>query len=265
MRPSSGSETAIPAQAGKSARKGLHNMKITTVLFDLDGTLLPMDQDEFTRGYFGLLTKKLAPAGYDPGKIIDAVWAGTAAMVRNDGSRTNEAAFWQEFARLFGRGALADRPLFDEFYRKEFQAANAFCGRNSQAAEAVRAMQRAGCRVALATNPIFPEAGTHARIRWAGLEPDDFELCTTYENSHWCKPDPNYYREILDTLRLPAQECLMVGNDATEDLAALEAGIQVFLLTDCLINREGKDLSPYPHGGFEDLMDFWTKLWEDSI
>ena len=58
-------------------------MKITTVLFDLDGTLLPMDQDEFTNGYFGLLMAKIAPKGYEPKKTIDAVWAGTAAMVKN--------------------------------------------------------------------------------------------------------------------------------------------------------------------------------------
>ena len=36
-------------------------MSIKTVMFDLDGTLLPMDQDEFTRYYFGLLVRKLAP------------------------------------------------------------------------------------------------------------------------------------------------------------------------------------------------------------
>ena len=34
-------------------------MKITSVLFDLDGTLLPMDNDEFTKGYFKLLAAKL--------------------------------------------------------------------------------------------------------------------------------------------------------------------------------------------------------------
>ena len=39
-----------------------------------------------------------------------------------------------------------------------------------------------GLRVALATNPIFPEAAIKSRIRWAGLEPEDFELYTTYEN-----------------------------------------------------------------------------------
>ena len=65
-------------------------MEIKNVLFDLDGTLLPMDMEAFTNGYFGLLTQKMAPRGYDPKRLIDAVWAGTAAMVKNDGSRTNE-------------------------------------------------------------------------------------------------------------------------------------------------------------------------------
>ena len=35
-------------------------MSITTVLFDLDGTLLPMDNDVFTKGYFKLLVQQLA-------------------------------------------------------------------------------------------------------------------------------------------------------------------------------------------------------------
>ena len=33
---------------------------IKTILFDLDGTLLPMQQDEFTTEYFDGLSKKLA-------------------------------------------------------------------------------------------------------------------------------------------------------------------------------------------------------------
>ena len=45
-------------------------MKQKTVLFDLDGTLLPMDQDAFTKGYFTLLVQKLAPHGYDPAALV---------------------------------------------------------------------------------------------------------------------------------------------------------------------------------------------------
>jgi len=231
-------------------------MDIKNVLFDLDGTLLPMDMEEFTSGYFALLVQKLAPRGYDPQKLIDAVWAGTAAMVKNDGSRTNEAVFWAKFAQLFGEESLEDMPLFTEFYAREFQQARQFCGYNAGAARAVRAIRSSGRRVVLATNPIFPAVATESRIRWTGLEPSDFELYTTYENCRYCKPNVNYYRDILDKLDLRAEDCLMVGNDVTEDMVAQTLGLRVFLITDCLINKEGKDIGAYPHGGFEDLLRF---------
>ena len=44
----------------------MEHQKLTTILFDLDGTLLPMDNDAFTRGYFKLLAARLAPLGYEP-------------------------------------------------------------------------------------------------------------------------------------------------------------------------------------------------------
>ena len=59
---------------------------IDTILFDLDGTLLPMDQDAFTEYYFKLLAGKMAPLGYEPKQLIAAVWDGTKAMVKNDGT-----------------------------------------------------------------------------------------------------------------------------------------------------------------------------------
>ena len=231
-------------------------MKIKTVMFDLDGTLLPMDQDQFTKYYFGLLAKKLAPYGYNAEQLISGIWAGTAAMVKNDGSCTNEEAFWKKFSALMGEKVVEDKPLFEEFYRVEFQGARASCGFAPQAAGLVAKLKAAGYRVLLATNPIFPAIATENRIRWAGLEPEDFELYTTYENSCHCKPDPDYYRDILNSMALDPAECLMVGNDATEDTAAELTGMQVFLLTDCLINKENKDLSRWPHGGFDELERF---------
>ena len=155
-------------------------MKKKTILFDLDGTLLPMDQDQFTTSYFKLLAAKLAPYGYKANELVDNIWAGTAAMVKNDGSRSNEKAFWAEFSRLYGEKALEDMPLFEEFYGVDFQRAKEFCGFNPQAGETVRQLKDQGHRVVLATNPIFPSIATNLRIRWVGLEPEDFELITTY-------------------------------------------------------------------------------------
>ena len=97
--------------------------KITTVLFDLDGTLLPMDQDLFVKSYFGKLAEKMAPRGYDPDGLIKAVWGGTAAMVQNSGKSTNEEVFWNFFSGIYGEKALRDIPVFQEFYEVEFQEA----------------------------------------------------------------------------------------------------------------------------------------------
>lgn len=239
-------------------------MKLTTILFDLDGTLLPMDNDAFTRGYFRLLAAKLAPHGYNAKQLVDGIWAGTAAMVKNDGSRTNEKAFWDRFSSIFGEAVLEDLPLFEEFYETDFQAAQAFCGFNPDAAATVQAVKALGLRAVLATNPIFPAVATRSRIRWAGLTPEDFALYTTYENIGFCKPNPDYYREIMRRLGVRPEECLMVGNDATEDMAAAETGMRVFLLTDCLLNRENKDISTWPHGGFPQLMDYIVSQCRES-
>ena len=239
-------------------------MKLTTILFDLDGTLLPMDNDAFTKGYFKLLAARMAPHGYDPRQLVDGIWAGTAAMVKNDGSQTNEKAFWDRFSSIFGEAVLEDLPLFEEFYETDFQAAQAFCGFNPDAAATVQAVKALGLRAVLATNPIFPAVATRSRIRWAGLTPEDFALYTTYENIGLCKPNPDYYREIMRRLDVRPEECLMVGNDATEDMAAAETGMRVFLLTDCLLNRENKDISTWPHGGFPQLMDYIESQFRES-
>lgn len=235
-------------------------MNIITILFDLDGTLLPMDQDEFTKGYFKLLATKLAPYGYEPKQLIDAVWAGTYAMVKNGGNCLNEEAFWKKFTQIYGEKAQNDEPIFREFYEKEFQAARKFCGYNPKAFETVQKLKQAGFRVVLATNPLFPAVATESRIRWAGLEPTDFELYTTYENTCYCKPNPDYYRDLLKRLDVSPSECLMVGNDVTEDMVAVTVGIHVFLLTDCLINKENKDISVYPHGNFDTLLTYIQTL-----
>lgn len=235
-------------------------MKITTILFDLDGTLLPMDQDRFTEAYFKMLTKKLLPHGYEPKKLIDSIWVGTAAMVRNTGQQTNEEAFWKKFTELNGEQVLADKPLFEEFYQKDFQQVKDFCGYNPKAAQMVAALKQRGFRLALATNPIFPAVATESRIGWAGLAPEDFEWYTTYENSSYCKPNPDYYRALLEKLKVQPEECLMVGNDASEDAAALKVGMSFFLLTDCLINKENKDISEYPQGDFDKLLEFVNEL-----
>lgn len=233
---------------------------ITTVFFDLDGTLLPMDQDVFLDAYMGGLAAKMAPHGYDPKLLVKSIWKGTGAMVMNDGSARNDEVFWNTFSDIYGKDTRVDEPIFEDFYHKEFQNVAKSCGFDERASQTIREIKSMGLKVVLATNPLFPAIATRSRAKWAGLDPDNFEYITTYENSFHSKPNPDYYREILDKLNLQPEECLMVGNDVNEDMVPEALGMKVFLLTDCMINKNNKDISQYPHGSYPELIAFIRSL-----
>ena len=233
---------------------------IKAVLFDLDGTLLPMDQEKFIEAYFGGLVKKLVPHGYEPKLLINGIGAGIKAMVSNDGSITNEEVFWKSFSAIVGERVKADEEIFLDFYQNEFQEVKQSCGYEEASCKVIDSLKEKGMRIVLATNPLFPAIATESRMRWAGLAPEDFELYTTYENSSFCKPNPKYYEEILNKLGVSPEECVMVGNDVTEDMIAETLGMKVFLLTDCLINKENKDISLFANGSFPELMEFLADI-----
>ncbi len=232
---------------------------IKAILFDLDGTLLPMNQDLFIKAYFGALVKALAPRGYDE-TLPKAIWKGTEAMVKNDGSSTNEDKWWTTFCGIYGEGAREEEKYLEHFYATDFEVVSKSCGYNKCAKEVIDLCKEKGFRVILATNPVFPRIATKARARWAGLDLDEFEYVTSYENSHFAKPNLDYYREILENTGLDASECVMVGNDVTEDMVTENLGMKIFLLTDCLINKTGEDIAKFPNGSFDELKKFITNL-----
>lgn len=231
-------------------------MQYKAVLFDLDGTLLPLDQDTFVKAYFGRLAARMAQHGYEPKEYLENIMKSTYAMKDNDGSRTNEDVFWEFYCGAYGKKARDDEPILDDFYRTDFQSVREVTGVDPEAAETVRRLREKGVPVIVATSPMFPRIATESRIRWAELDVADFEMVTTYDNINYCKPDPEYYREICRRLGLASEDCVMVGNDVDEDMIAETVGMKVFLLTDNLLNRQDKDISKYPQGGFRELREF---------
>ena len=235
-------------------------MAIRYVLFDLDGTLLPMDQELFVKAYLKGLAAKMAPYGFDPQKISEALWVGTGAMMKTDGSLRNDELFWKVFQGIVGAFGDEHFAAVDDFYANEFQSVREVCGFSPCSAEVIAAVKEKGLIPVLATNPLFPRAATESRVRWAGLQPEDFAYITVYDNSHYCKPNVKYYEEILGIIGAAPEECVMVGNDAKEDTAVEALGIPVYLLTDCLINSDGRDISKYPNGGFDELIAYIHSL-----
>ncbi|MBR5538489.1 MAG: HAD family hydrolase [Clostridia bacterium] len=231
--------------------------KYEAVLFDLDGTLLPMDYDGFIKGYLGLLCQKVGYLGYGAKELVGAMWQGVGAMVKNDGTMTNCDAFWKAFAGVFGDKVYEDIPVFDKFYTEEFHGAKAFTGENPLALKAVELARKAADKVVLATNPIFPSQATSSRLSWIGLSYGDFDFVTDYYNSGYCKPSPKYYVDIAQKMGVDATKCLMVGNNTEEDIvAAAAAGMDTYLITDCLLCE--KEMPECKKGTFAEFIEFMS-------
>ncbi len=229
---------------------------IKAILFDLDGTLLLSDSDKFTEAYFAELVKYLAVL-HSPKELTAAIWAGTKAMVKNDGTRTNEAVFWDTYCGIFGEEARKEEPVFAEFYATRYPALKVLCGKHPGMDSFTKELKAAGYKLVIATNPLFPLSVQKERISWTGVDPETADWITAYENCHYSKPNPEYYREIAGRIGVSPDECLMAGNDVKEDMeTASSVGMKVFLMPEFLINREGKDISGYPQGGFGELKQY---------
>ena len=128
---------------------------MNTILFDLDGTLLPMDVEEFTKKYFGLIMQTMNENNRDGKMILDAILKGTMAMVRNDGSHTNEEVFWETFVEATQIPQDEIEPEFYDFYENVFDKINS--GIQSQnMIKAAKLLKEKGYRLYLTTNPLFP-------------------------------------------------------------------------------------------------------------
>ncbi len=224
-----------------------------TVLFDLDGTLLPMDQRAFVIAFLKTLHRELISLGIEEGLGRRCLEVALPAVLENDGRATGREVFFTALSAVLGYDALSLEPALCEFYKTRFSEVAATSGREPLVRRVLDLVRARGARAVLATSPIFPREGVYARIAWAGLSPEDFHLITTYENTRFCKPSLGYYQDLLATLDASPADCLMVGNDATEDMVAGELGIGTFLLTDHLINRREVDITRFERGGYPEM------------
>ncbi len=233
---------------------------INTILMDLDGTLLPFWQKDFVEGYFTRLCKQIVPLGYAPDDVVKAVWAGTKAMIKNDGSCLNADRFWDTFASMLGEEVRQTVTMLDTFYRTEFDTVREILQEETCAKEIVEILRGKGYTVVLATNPLFPAVAQHTRLAWTGLTPDAFAHITHYENSRYCKPNPRYYEEILDTIGKRADECLMIGNSVGEDMIAASLGMDVYLVEGYVENPDNLPTDGFKQGRLSDFLAYAKTL-----
>ena len=223
-----------------------------------------MVQDEFVRFYMPLLAKEYISRGVqiEPERFIGAVWAGYKAMVKNDGSRTNREAFWSYIDPELPVSAEESEKIALDFYADRFNRAICTTQPTPLSDRIVKTAREKGIETYLATNPVFPRCATMNRIRWAGLDASDFRVITTYEDCVYCKPNPDYFRMILEQFRLDPEECLMVGNDVEEDLSIRSLGVKTFLVTDTMENKKNLPVSSEYAGTLDELLKFVESVGE---
>lgn len=238
----------------------MEQARYKAVFFDLDGTLLPIDLDEFLAKYFKLLDEYAAGIGLDAVRFADALEGGVQAMVRNGSEKMNEEVFWDAFHTLYGENDPAIDAAIGEFYETVFPHIGDGIVSNPAAARAVRTLKEKGYPLFLTTMPLFPAPAVLQRCRWAGVDPADFVRVTTYGNSFACKPSLRYYQQNIELAGCAPEEVLMVGNNTHEDLAAMKLGCDAYLVTDWLLDPIGFPLDTVKHGSLAEFADFAEQL-----
>lgn len=233
---------------------------VDTLLFDLDGTLLPLDLEKFMYGYFQALVAKLEGIVTQE-ELISKIWASTKEMIENENSNvTNIEKFKTSFFLSTGLEESKIWPIFDDFYKTEFYTLRQLTNPTTIAREICRTALDKGYQVIVATNPIFPQEAIEARLMWAGIQDLPFTLVTTMENMHYCKPNPKYFIEILERIQRLPNQCMMFGNDVQEDGVAEKIGIETFLVDDYLIDRNIGHIEFSHRGSFMDVLKFVENL-----
>ena len=238
---------------------------IKYVLFDLDGTLLGMNHEEFSKNYFILLTKEISQYGFDPTLAQKGIYYGLKLMIGNDGNKSNEEMFYQGFKEFLGEKILLYKDKLNEFYKHNFLLLKKYCYVHKLANYIIKKLKENNYHLILATNPIFPRIATLERMKWALIDENDFDLITTYEKECFCKPNLKYYESIINRFDINPKECLMIGNDVNEDMVINKLGASVFLLTNDLLNIHNVDINLYPHGDYDELIKFLNKTLNIEI
>ena len=154
---------------------------IKACLFDLDGTLLPLDTESFVRIYLKELAGKVKHL-IAPDQLIQTIWEATEAMIKSgDGTRTNEQIFEREFLKRSGLDREIIWPLFNQFYEQDFPKLSKYTKVSPLSRKVVQAAVDHGYKVAVATNPVFPKAAIMERLKWAGINDLPFQWVTVYE------------------------------------------------------------------------------------
>lgn len=202
-----------------------------TLLFDLDDTLLDTNLETFIPAYFQALTQSFESRVL-PTVMLRSLMHGTGLMIESaNPTRTLQDVFEEDFYVNLGIPKEELIEDLEKFYDEIFPTLAVHTHPRPEAVPLIEWAVECGCRIAIATDPVFPRKATYHRLRWAGFEPEQFELVSSFEDFHFTKAYPAYYAEVLGRLGWTDGPVLMIGNDAQRDLIpANQLGLKTFFI-----------------------------------
>jgi phosphoglycolate phosphatase-like HAD superfamily hydrolase len=129
---------------------------IKNILFDLDGTLLPVNQDEFVIKVMSVMEDELKKTDLDSTDFLKGMLKGIDTIVKeSNGSCTNEELFWTIFNKYSNIEAKKAKDFFVNFYNGAYLLATETVVYNTKIADAVTFLKNKGYNLVLALLRFF--------------------------------------------------------------------------------------------------------------
>jgi FMN phosphatase YigB (HAD superfamily) len=239
----------------------------STILFDLDDTLLENSMEQFLPAYFQLLGSHLNDY-YPAEKLPQLILHATKKMVMNlNPACTLEKCFNQDFYQNINHPKENLSASIHDFYKNTFPQLESTTNKINGIPELFHKLKQEGFSIAITTNPLFPKQAILHRLAWAGIPNSKFhyQIITAFESFHFSKPHPEYIAETLAQIGWPDRAVMMVGNDWEMDiLPAEQLGIPTFYLGSPKENAHIKR-HPLSISGNHDELYHWIKSIQKSV
>ncbi|WP_419419426.1 HAD family hydrolase [Legionella sp. D16C41] len=204
--------------------------KITTLCFDLDGTLVEMHRI-FSFPLLAMTLYRFFPE-ISMIRFQGIFHQAVQKLLNNTTSLTNFDVFINHLVDCSrSKNKATIERLVRQIFSKDFPRLKHFFYPIPQNKEILLWAKKNNYRLILATNPVFPISAIKTRLEAGGLDLNYFNGVTHAENMTRTKPRVEYYQELVSKFQLQPHECLMIGNDPIKDLPAACVGMNTFLLS----------------------------------
>ena len=216
-------------------------------IFDLYGTLADIHTDEWKTSFWKKVSQifLVHGAGYDPLKLKESYFSLTEELEKKKKEKGHhiEIDLMEVFKELYRlKGVTADekmlRDTMEGFRKFSLTHLRLYAGTR----ELLKMLKRNGKGVYLLSNA--QEVFTMKELKDLGIA-DDFDDIFISSLVGYKKPDPCFFKALIEARHLDVRECLMIGNDLYCDIkGALDVSMDAYYIHSKLSPKERYDVKP---------------------